>query len=109
MQTTVLALLLAAIFSLFVPSAQTRLRGVLQGSPRTIWAVPFLLTGVFAAAAALAGAFSWTLCLMVLAYASAPVACVAALGGGRPAKPRLLDFAAILLLWLPLEFAAGAA
>ena len=75
MQTIFLALLLAAVFGLFVPTAQTRLRGVLHGSPGTVWAVPFLLAGVFAAAAVVAGAFSWQLTGMVLLYAAAPVAC----------------------------------
>src|SRR4051812_46893950 len=41
MQITVLALLLSAVFGLFVPSAQTRLRSLLHGNPRAIWAVPF--------------------------------------------------------------------
>jgi membrane protease YdiL (CAAX protease family) len=107
MQTIVLALLLAAIFGLFVPAAQSRLRSLLQGSPRTLWAVPFLLTAIFGAAAALAGAFSLTLTAMVLGYTAAPVACAYALGAGTPKTPGALDFLAILALWLPLEFAAG--
>lgn len=107
MQTIVLALLLAAIFGLFLPAAQSRLRGMLHGAPRTLWAVPFLLTGVFAAAAALAGAFSIMLVAMVLGYALAPVACAYVQGAGIPKTPGALDFLAILLLWLPLEFAAG--
>src|SRR3954471_21891488 len=109
MQTIFLALLLAAVFGLFVPTAQTRLRRVLHGSPGTVWAVPFLLAGVFAAAEVAAGAFSWQLTGMVLLYAAAPVACVFAQGAGSPKTPGVLDFLAILLLWLPLEFAAGAA
>ncbi len=107
MQTLVLALLLAAVFGLFVPAAQNRLRGLLQGSPRSVWAVPFLLAAVFGGASAVAGACSIPLIAMVLAYALAPVACVYALGVGTPATPGVLDFLAILLLWLPLEFAAG--
>jgi len=98
MQTLFLALLLAAVFGLFVPKAQTELRGTLKRHPGSVWAFPFLLTGVFAAAATVAGAFSLPLIAMVLGYTLAPVACVA-LGA---------DFAAILFLWLPLEFAAGA-
>jgi membrane protease YdiL (CAAX protease family) len=108
MQIIVLTLLLAAVFGLFVPSAQNRLRSLLHGKPLTIWAFPFLLTCVFASAAALAGAFSFPLVGMVLAYTLTPVACAYALGAGTPKTPRLLDFAAIVLLWLPLEFAAGA-
>src|ERR1051325_7194641 len=111
MQTTpqivVLGLLLAAVFSLFVPGAPTRLRGVLHVSPRLVWAVPFLLAAIFAGASVVAGAFSIPLIAMVLAYAAAPVACVYVLGAGAPKQPAPLDFLAILLLWLPLEFAAG--
>jgi uncharacterized protein len=98
MQTLFLALLLAVVFGLFVPKAQAELRGTLKRHPRSVWAFPFLLTAVFAVAAAVAGAFSLPLIAMVLAYTLAPVACVVA---GA-------DFLAILLLWLPLEFAAGA-
>src|SRR4051794_35894105 len=108
MQTIVLALLLASVFGLLVPSAQIRLRSLLHGNPRTIWAVPFLLAGVFAGAAALAGAFSFQLGGMVLLYAMAPVACAYVQGAGSPKTPGVLDFVAIVLLWLPLEFAAGA-
>jgi uncharacterized protein len=107
MQILFLALLLAAVFGLFVPTAQTGLRGLLQGKPGTVWAVPFVLTGIFAAAAGLVGALSLPLIAMVLAYALAPVACAWLAGVGAPKTPVVLDFAAILLLWLPLEFAAG--
>jgi membrane protease YdiL (CAAX protease family) len=109
MQILFLALLLAAVFGLFVPTAQTGLRGLLQSKPGAVWAVPFLLTAVFAAASAVAGAFSATLTAEVLGYTVAPVLCVWLAGGGKPRTPSVLDFAAILLLWLPLEFAAGAA
>jgi membrane protease YdiL (CAAX protease family) len=109
MQIFVLALLLAAIFGLFVPSAQTRLRGVLHGAPATVWAVPFLLAAVFAGASAAAGVFRPDLTAIVLVYLVAPVACVALAGAGSPGKPGLLDGAAIALLWFPLEFAGGVA
>jgi uncharacterized protein len=99
MQTLFLALLLAAVFGLFVPKAQAGLRETLKRHPGSVWAFPFLLTGVFAVAAWVAGALSLPLIAMVLAYTLAPVACVVLAGA---------DFLAILLLWLPLEFAAGA-
>ena len=107
MQITVLALLLAAVFGLFVPSAQSRLRGLLHSNPRAIWAVPFLLTCIFAAVAALVGAFSFELAGMLLGYTLGPVACVYTQGAGSPKVPGIPDFLAIVLLWLPLEFAAG--
>jgi len=106
MQTLFLALLLAAVFGLFIPPAQARLQSLLSSKPTAIFAVPILLTAVFAAASILAGAFSLMLASLVLLYTAAPVACVFPLT--RPAKtPHALDFLAILLLWLPLEFAAG--
>ena len=108
MQILFLALLLSAVFGLFVPKAQSALRELLQRNPAAVWAFPFLLTSVFAVAAAVSGAFSITLIAMVLGYTLAPVACVYLAGGGKPQVPSILDLAAILLLWLPLEFAAGA-
>ncbi len=108
MQTLVLALLLAGVFSFFSPTLQARLRSLLHAKPVAVWAAPLVLTGIFAGAAAMAGAWSPPLILLALVYTAAPVACVFALGSGFPKRPHLLDFAAILLLWLPLEFAAGA-
>jgi len=107
-QTVVLGLLLAAVFGYFVPAVQNGARGILQSKPRMVWAVPALLAAVFAGAAALTGAFDPRLILMVFVYLSLPVACVSAAGRGPAKEPGWLDFAAILLLWLPLEFAAGA-
>jgi membrane protease YdiL (CAAX protease family) len=104
MQIAFLAPLLAAIFGLFVPAARSRLRRLLEGSPATLWAVPFLLAGYFAAAMAAAGVFRPDLAAIVLAYLLAPTACVFFAGAGEPKQPVLLDWLAILLLWLPLEF-----
>lgn len=70
---------------------------------------------MFAIAAVSAGAFSFKLVGLVLAYTCAPV--LVATGGAGLSLPsrragsslsHLGDVAAILLLWLPLEFAAGA-
>jgi hypothetical protein len=112
MQTLVLPLLLAAVLSFFLPAVQNRVRAALHARPAAIWAVPFLLVAIFSGAAALAGAFSFPLALLVLGYTAAPVACAWAGPRGLPAgfieRPAALDFAAILLLWLPLEFAVGA-
>ncbi len=99
MRTLVLALLLAAVLWFLLPAPQDRLRRLLKGRPGLVWGVPLLLTGVFAAASLLAGAFSPSLMALVLAYTMAPVACLWVLKS---------DFLAVALLWLPLEFAAGA-
>jgi membrane protease YdiL (CAAX protease family) len=106
-QTIVLGLLLAAVFAYFVPAVRTGVRKTLQGNPRMLWVVPVVLAGVFAGASVIANAFSVPLILLVLVYLALPTICVFHAGHG-PA-PQGLDFCAILLLWLPLEFAAGAA
>ena len=98
MQTLIIALLLAWVLGFFAPQAQKGLRSLFERRPAAIWAFPFLLTAIFSVSAQLAGAFSLKLALLALAYTLAPVFCTA---GGT-------DFLAILLLWLPLEFAAGA-
>jgi membrane protease YdiL (CAAX protease family) len=108
MPTLILALLLAAVFGFFVPSFQKRLRGLLHRRPRALWAFPLLLTAVFSAAAALAGALSLRLALLALAYTAAPALCAYLQGPGFIERPRLLDFLTVALLWLPLEFGAGA-
>jgi membrane protease YdiL (CAAX protease family) len=108
MRNLILGLLLAAIFGYFVPAAQTRLRKLLHGNPRLVWAVPVLLTGIFTAAAFAANAFSPGLTLAVLAYSAVPVLCAAVQRPGFPRVPSVLDFLTIALLWFPLEFAAGA-
>jgi hypothetical protein len=64
-----------------------------------VLAGPVLLTAVFAGAAWKAGALSIPLALLVFAYTLAPAICVLS---------RAPDVIAILLLWLPLEFSAGA-
>jgi membrane protease YdiL (CAAX protease family) len=107
-QILVLALLLAAVLAFLLPTVQNRLRGVLHARPVAIWAAPFLLAALFSGVAALAGAFSFRLALLVLGYTAAPVVCAWIEGAGFIPRPAALDFVAILLLWLPLEFAAGA-
>jgi membrane protease YdiL (CAAX protease family) len=107
-QYAVLALLLAAILSLLGSGAKQRLRLVLHRRPAYIWVAPVLLSAVFAGAAWMAGAFSLRLAALILGYACGPVLCAFLQAPGLIERPSGLDFAAILLLWLPLEFAAGA-
>jgi membrane protease YdiL (CAAX protease family) len=100
LQTATLALLLAAIFALFAPRLQRRLQNELQRRPALLWVAPLLLTAVFVAASAIVSAVSLRQTLVVLAYTCAPVLCRYTLGGRA-------DFLTVLLLWLPIEFAAG--
>ena len=108
MPTLVLALLLGAVLSFFCSAVPARVRRLLQGHSAWLWTIPLLLTGVFSGAAWLAGAWTLPLCLVVLAYTLAPVLCCRLAGWGPAGPPSPLDFATILLLWLPIEFAAGA-
>jgi membrane protease YdiL (CAAX protease family) len=106
-QTAFLVVLLAAIFSLLAPGLQFRLQKLLHRSPATLWAVPIALTAVFAAASWFVAALSPLLTLMVLAYTLAPVAIAFLQGPAMAPRPTALDFLSILILWLPIEFAAG--
>jgi|SRR5215469_3109244 len=108
MQMWLLALLAAGVLSGFSWRVQESVRALFAHLPALVWTVPVLLTAIFSAAAVLAHAWNWPLSLLVLAYTAAPVACAAAQGAGAAKRPSLLDFVGILLLWLPLEFGAGA-
>ncbi len=99
LQTATLALLLAAIFAFFAAPVQRGLQGALRRRPALLWAAPLLLTAVFVAASAVVSAVSAAQTVVVLVYTCAPVLC-------RYKLPRA-DFLTILLLWLPIEFAAG--
>jgi membrane protease YdiL (CAAX protease family) len=108
-QTIILAALVATVFAFFAPAVPARLRELFRRRPASVWIAPVTMTGVFAIASLVARAANVPLILAVMAYAAAPTLCVSLAGTGRTDKPGLLDFAAILLLWLPIEFAAGAA
>ncbi len=107
-QMAVLALLLAAILSLLASAPKRFLKETLQRSPAGIWAAPLVLSAAFSGAATLAGAWSLPLALLALAYTAVPVLCAYAQGAGAVARPTAMDFLTVLLLWLPLEFSAGA-
>ena len=131
MQTLFIAPLLGGVFGFFAPPAQTRLRSLLENRPQAVWAFPFLLTAYFAAAAAVAGALTLKLAALTLAYTLTPVLVLSrqpsrdrkgavafrTISATAPLRSRLgaapdgllpFHLLAVLLLWLPLEFAAGA-
>jgi len=99
MQTLVLAVLLAMVFALLCEGVQRWLRDTLLHRRAVVWLAPPLLTAIFLAASVVAGPLNWELIAIVLVYTILPVACAWF----------AFDFAAIALLWLPLEFPAGAA
>lgn len=84
------------------------LQTVLHRKPASIWAAPVLFTAIFTGAAAMVHVISPPLDLLVLIYTCAPVLCAYIQGAGPVSRPSALDFLAILILWLPLEFSAGA-
>jgi membrane protease YdiL (CAAX protease family) len=108
MRTLTLILMLAAVLGFFLSRVQAGIRRGFESRPGMIWAVPIALTAVFSGTAVLAEAWSLQLCLVVLGYTAAPVACAAWQGVGPVKRPTVFDFVTILLLWLPLEFGAGA-
>lgn len=105
----VLALLLGSILSFFFASIRKSVSGALRRRPALIWAVPFLLTGIFSVAAALVDGGSLPLSGLILAYTSGPVLSTWLGRSGSVDRPSAWDFLTVLLLWLPLEFATGAA
>ena len=107
-QYALLGMLFALIVSLFAKRPQQLLEEVLHARPVRILAAPILFTTVFLGAAAVAGAASVPLALLMLGYTAAPTLCAFGQGPGPASRPSWLDFLTILLLWLPLEFAAGA-
>lgn len=93
-----LAGLLACILALLAAKVQGGVQRLFRRWPKLVAILPVALTAVFAAAERLAGTLSVPLTLLVLLYTALPVVLVAL-------RQRAL---AILVLWLPIEFAAGA-
>ncbi|MGA3041241.1 MAG: CPBP family intramembrane glutamic endopeptidase [Bryobacteraceae bacterium] len=100
MHTLVLVFLLLAILTFLFPGVRKR-----ASQAVFLLAVPAALAVLFIALASATGAFSLPLALLILAYTFVPT--LAAFFQGPGGKPGWLDFAIILMLWLPLEFSAG--
>lgn len=109
MQVLVLAVFLGAVLLLLSDRLKQRLHGAFKRRPALVFAAPAVLTSAFALSSALAGAFSPALTGTVALYMLAPALCAWRLGPGvRERRPAALDFAAVALLWLPLELGVGA-
>src|SRR5437764_233880 len=98
------ATLLVVILALLSPALQARLQQHFQTATSILVAAGALAL-TFCAAAGSCGALTIRLALLVLAYVLAPAICIAACRPNGPAS--ILDLAAILLLWLPLELGLG--
>jgi uncharacterized protein len=107
-QTAALIVLLTAVLIFLFDVPRRLLQNALRRGPRWIWAAPLVLTALFGAAAAMTHVSSLPLLLTVLLYTAAPVLCAYAQGPGPVSRPSAVDFLIILLLWLPIEFNAGA-
>ncbi|HEX4230279.1 MAG TPA: CPBP family intramembrane glutamic endopeptidase [Bryobacteraceae bacterium] len=99
-------LLLAVILSLLIPRVQEALQAFLSRGRIGVVVVAVVLSCVLLLEATRLHALSWDFALLVFAYSLAPALMLYGQRPGGPASWR--DMAAILLLWLPLEFAAGA-
>ncbi len=106
MQSWVIAGFLIVVLGLFLPGVKDRIREWLRASLRRIFAVPASLTAVFCTVLLHGGAWSTGFVLMAAAYSIAPTVVVYANVAGGRVRP-WLDFIAILMLWLPVEFTTG--
>ncbi len=100
MHSFLIALFLVAVLSLFSPALQSAPRAFFVRRPAAVFAVPSALSALFACALAVSGGWSTAFVVLVAAYAFLPTVLA-------HARKPWLDFAAILALWLPIEFAAG--
>jgi membrane protease YdiL (CAAX protease family) len=100
MHSFLIALFLLIVLSLFSPALQEALHAFFERRPAAVFAAPAALTALFAAALAASGGWSTPFVLLVAVYTFLPTALVYA-------RKAWLDFAAIIMLWLPIEFAAG--
>jgi membrane protease YdiL (CAAX protease family) len=107
MQIAILAPFLALILALLSGTFQRKIREALHRTPALIWIVPLALSALFCVISGIYGAFSVPLTLLLLSYTLAPTLCAYVQGPNHSGRPSWLDLVAILLLWLPLEFAAG--
>ncbi|HOK47403.1 MAG TPA: type II CAAX endopeptidase family protein [Bryobacteraceae bacterium] len=106
MQSGLIAGFLVIVLGLFSSALRDRLRDWFHRAPARIFFLPAALTALFCAVLLHSEAWSTGFVLMAAAYTFAPVAMVYVNRPGRPERP-WLDFAAFLMLWLPVEFTAG--
>lgn len=106
MEAAVIWIFLFIVLALFALPLQERLRRWFQRLPLRILLVPAALTAGFGVVLAGAGAVSPAFLGIIAAYTFVP-ALIVYRGGSGERRPRAADFAAILLVWLPLEFYAG--
>ena len=106
MRTFIPLLLLTLVLAFFVPAVPARLLRRLKAQPRLVFLTPVFLAAFFCAVVAYYGALSVPLVLLILVYTFVPTIC-AFVQGPQPGPPSWLDFAIMLMLWLPIELNVG--
>ncbi|MGI8960592.1 MAG: CPBP family intramembrane glutamic endopeptidase [Bryobacteraceae bacterium] len=103
------AFLLCVLLLLLSRSLQARLRLLLSDEPALIFFASALLVCAFCATASFYSCLIWRLVVLVVVYTFVPTVCVyGQIKRGQKQSASWLDVAVILMLWLPLEFSAGA-
>jgi membrane protease YdiL (CAAX protease family) len=106
MRTLIPFFLLTLILAFFVPAIPARLRRVLMAYPQLLFLAPASLAAFFCAVVAYFGVLSLPLMLLILAYTFLPAIC-AFMQGPQHGSVSWLDFAIMLMLWLPVELNFG--
>ncbi|MCS7313846.1 MAG: type II CAAX endopeptidase family protein [Bryobacterales bacterium] len=106
MATLVAVVFIVLMLALLSPRRQAALRRCFGSRPAAVFLVPLLLAAFFSLVLFLQGALVPAFLPLLAAWLLAPTA---AIYSGRHAGRRLSgrDLAAVLLLWLPVEFALG--
>jgi membrane protease YdiL (CAAX protease family) len=107
MTTIAAACFLLPVLALLPARVQSGLRKELAAHPALVFAAPAILSAMFLAIAAAAGAFGAPLAALILVYTFVPSAAAYKIRAVPP--PSAADFALVLWFWLPLEFSVGAA
>ncbi|MFL6352049.1 MAG: CPBP family intramembrane glutamic endopeptidase [Bryobacteraceae bacterium] len=103
------AFLVCVLLLLLSRSLQKKLRLLISETPALIFIVPALLDSVFCVTASYYDSLTWRLTFLVLLYTCVPTLCIhSQMTRFERRTASWLDLGVILLLWLPLEFSAGA-
>lgn len=100
------AVFTAVLLAAFSARLRRHLRRWIQAAPRRLWLGPLLLWLFFCVLVALAGGLRPSFAWLLAAYLLAPTALLQ-LGARVHRGASWAELAAVLLLWLPVEFALG--
>jgi uncharacterized protein len=106
LRTLVPVAFLVIILAFLLPAIPVALKKKLRSRPALLFALPALLASAFCLVALRLGALGLPLALLIVAYTLVPTVCIF-LQGADAGAATWLDFAVILLLWLPIELNLG--